>query len=683
MLLQWIQNQQKVFKKTVTSWKILLVAFFCFLNFTTPVLAQVSSSPSEGSASGDINAGLDVIEKPLGLPTEDVRVVIARIIKVALGLIGTVMLVLIIYAGWLWMSSGGNSEQISKAKQILKNAAIGLAIILSSYAITIFVMRLFGIGNGDGGIGGSGGSGGPNQNFQGSGALGGIIKDHYPTRGQVEVPRNTKIIITFRKPVKVDSFIKNTNQSKDKDNKEIFGDCINIGESMNWKTDCDSLILDEEHISIKRVDNNETINGASVLASTQDGKVYTIVIRPYDYLGSNTEKISYKVHLGKGILLDDQTNNNPSAFNSKVLGNDYYEWQFTNSTALDIDPPFVRSNFPADKSSEAKNSVIQIDFSEAMDPTGIQGKFNNDGKNYYFLDGNTIYLKADNSTVPIGNFNLTNGYRTLEFTSTKECGKNACGNKIYCLPVCDKPGSSCTEDSYEVLIKAAKTFTNTSFESIPFSGAMDVSGNALDGNNNKKIDNVSSTGSVFPDQKKPDNFFWGFKLKNTIDSSAPYIQKISPGLDATFVGPQDDLRILFSKRMRVDSLYSIGIEQQPARDIPLCRVPSTIFNDLDNTTLTNIIHCPFLQGSRNYYIPNVSSEVEDVHFNCFYPGKGPGGREEVGKRLKESSVCDASGRNCCEVSSSTPKNGFCCNGVVSDKQSTKEECIEFIRSTSL
>jgi hypothetical protein len=681
-MLQWIKSQQNFLKKTVTVLGFILVTgFFVLLNQQTAHAQTTSPVPSGGSAAAELQAGLDVIEQPLGLPTDDIRLVVARIIRVALGLLGIIMVVLIMYGGYLWMTAGGNGDQVDKAKKVLTNAAIGLAIILSAYAIVAFVMRLFGIG--DGGLGSGGGGGGTStENFQGSGALGGVIKDHYPMRDQADVPRNTKIIITFRKPIKAESFIVNTNNSKDKDGKEIFGDCINIGDRMNWKTDCDSAVLDEEHISVRRADTNEPISGASVLAQVQDGKIYTIVIRPYDYLGSNTDKIAYKVRLGKAMQLDDPANNNPSVFSSKIVGNDYYEWQFTCSTALDTDPPFVNSIFPGDKSIEAKNTVIQIDFSEAMDPTGIQGTFKVDGGNYV-LEGGNIFLKNNNSTVPLGNFTLTNGYRTLEFTSSQECGKNACGNNIYCLPVCDKPGAACSSDAYELLVKAAKTFNVTSFEAIPFSGAMDVASNALDGNKNKKIDVASSTGPVFPDHKKPDNYFWGFTLSNTIDSSAPYLKQVTPGLDATYVNPRDDVRMLFSKRMRVDPMYTIGIEQHPPQTIPLCRVPSAVFNDLDNTTLTSLIHCPFLQGAGRYYMPIVDSQVEDVHFNCFFPGKGPGGKEEINKRLKESSVCDASGKNCCAVSSSTPNNAYCCNGLVSPTQDTTATCLQGLRATSL
>ncbi len=683
-MLQWIKSQQNYFKNTVAMIRVLLAMVFLFFFCITPALAQTTSNGNVGTAGADLQSGLTVIEKPLGLPSDDVRVVVARVIRVALGLVGIVMVVLILYGGWLWMSAGGNENQIEKAKQVLINAAIGLAIILSAYGIVLFVMRLFGVGDGSG-LNGSGGTGSSVvvQNFQGSGALGGIIKDHYPSRDQVDVPRNSKIIISFRKPIKLDSFILNTNKSSDKNGKEIFGDCINIGQQMNWETDCDAVVLDDDHISIRRVDNNQVIRGASIIAQIQDGKTYTIVIRPYDYLGATDQKIDYKVHLGKDILLDDETNNNPSAFNTKAIGNNYYEWKFGCSTVLDTQPPVIQSVFPKNKSIEPKNSVLQVDFNKAMDPTSIQGSFKNGDGSTYVLDGDVIFLKNANSSLPLGNFLLTNGYRTLEFTSLQQCGKNSCGSSIYCLPVCNKNGASCTSDLYEILIRSAKTFNSTSFEAIPLSGAMDVVGNALDGNANGKVDSASSVGAVFPDQKKPDNYFWSFTLNDSVDNTAPILEQIKPGLDAMYIGPQDDLSLLFNKRMRVDPMYSISIEQNPIRDIPLCRVPRVSFDEARNSTLTSLSHCPFLQGTRNYYLPVVTSQVEDVHFNCFYPGKGPGGKDEINKHLKTSSMCDVSGKNCCEVSALTPNNSFCCNGLVSTEQNSSDTCIELLRSTSL
>lgn len=75
-----------------------------------------------------------------GLTDQDVRTTAGKVIKVALTLLGTIMLVLVIYAGFLWMTAGGNEDQIGKAKSILSAAVVGIVIILSAYAITDFVI---------------------------------------------------------------------------------------------------------------------------------------------------------------------------------------------------------------------------------------------------------------------------------------------------------------------------------------------------------------------------------------------------------------------------------------------------------------------------------------------------------------------------------------------------------------
>lgn len=94
-----------------------------------------------------------------GLSNTDIRLTIARIIRVALGLLGIVALVLILYGGFVWMTAGGDDEKIQKAKKILINAAIGLIIILSAYAIASFVINSLTKATGYTGGGGEGGGG--------------------------------------------------------------------------------------------------------------------------------------------------------------------------------------------------------------------------------------------------------------------------------------------------------------------------------------------------------------------------------------------------------------------------------------------------------------------------------------------------------------------------------------------
>jgi hypothetical protein len=44
-----------------------------------------------------------------------------------------------IYAGILWMTAQGNEQQVTKAKQLMFNAAIGMIIIFAAYALTTFI----------------------------------------------------------------------------------------------------------------------------------------------------------------------------------------------------------------------------------------------------------------------------------------------------------------------------------------------------------------------------------------------------------------------------------------------------------------------------------------------------------------------------------------------------------------
>lgn len=65
---------------------------------------------------------------------------IGKYIKVALSFSGTIFLALTIYAGFLWMTASGNEDQVTKAKDIIMRASLGMFITLAAYSITAFVI---------------------------------------------------------------------------------------------------------------------------------------------------------------------------------------------------------------------------------------------------------------------------------------------------------------------------------------------------------------------------------------------------------------------------------------------------------------------------------------------------------------------------------------------------------------
>jgi len=65
---------------------------------------------------------------------------VGKVIKSALSLVGTVFLILTVYAGFLWMTASGDDAQVEKAMNIVKRSAIGFIIVVAAYSLTAFVI---------------------------------------------------------------------------------------------------------------------------------------------------------------------------------------------------------------------------------------------------------------------------------------------------------------------------------------------------------------------------------------------------------------------------------------------------------------------------------------------------------------------------------------------------------------
>lgn len=90
----------------------------------------------DNGVTGALNTQLGAAKNTAGFVEKPVQQIIAEWIANALTLLGIIFLVLIIFAGFTWMTSGGEEEKVRKAQGLLRNSIIGLLIILSAYAIT-------------------------------------------------------------------------------------------------------------------------------------------------------------------------------------------------------------------------------------------------------------------------------------------------------------------------------------------------------------------------------------------------------------------------------------------------------------------------------------------------------------------------------------------------------------------
>jgi len=125
----------------------LSVIFLSMILVLVPVTADFSSINQAQAQDGNWlemvkNGGLEQVGKAYGGgEPRDARRIVVDAIKIILGFLGIIAMVLILYAGFKWMTAGGNEEQVSDAKKILIAGIIGLAIILSAYIIANFVIK--------------------------------------------------------------------------------------------------------------------------------------------------------------------------------------------------------------------------------------------------------------------------------------------------------------------------------------------------------------------------------------------------------------------------------------------------------------------------------------------------------------------------------------------------------------
>lgn len=69
--------------------------------------------------------------------------IIGTAVQAVLGLMGTIFLVLMLYAGYHWMTARGEEEKVTIAKDTITRAIIGLIIVVGSYAIWALIFNQF------------------------------------------------------------------------------------------------------------------------------------------------------------------------------------------------------------------------------------------------------------------------------------------------------------------------------------------------------------------------------------------------------------------------------------------------------------------------------------------------------------------------------------------------------------
>lgn len=123
-----------MFKKTLRFLMSAALGAFVAL----PFVNLVSTAYAQPLEADDFLS--DDFSDATGLGTSDLQETIGNLIRVALSFLGVVAVCIVLYGGFKWMTAGGNDEKVGEAKRLMISGLIGLAIIMSAYAIASFVI---------------------------------------------------------------------------------------------------------------------------------------------------------------------------------------------------------------------------------------------------------------------------------------------------------------------------------------------------------------------------------------------------------------------------------------------------------------------------------------------------------------------------------------------------------------
>jgi len=337
---------------------------------------------------------------------------------------------------------------------------------------------------------------------------------------------------------------------------------------------------------------------------------------------------------------------------------------------------------PQDQPDKPRNAIIQVNFTESVNPLTISGAAG-DVVNYIaarcvsgLCAGAGLFNCGANMCVD-GNFVLSNRYRTVEFIPDNECGANSCGEPVYCLPedseiqldiaaagldTCTSNNDCITRTPYTVCSPADSVCedgngVNYPLAEIPIDGIVDMALNSLDGNRDGEAIGPPGIYDENLESGSGDNYQWSFFIGAEIFISAPVINLATPVHTGSGVSLTDPILIDFSTLMMSSTLRSGG-KRVVSGPFSATHKFINLWNfsglptgywilkkDNDSSTppdgfpdWTRAILMHSMLGDNTSYRVQVGSGAKDIYQNCYRPSSGPG--------------CVSGGPSCC------PEGGF-------------------------
>lgn len=131
MYKKWSSEKLSLYFRTSNGMRRFLPTLFLLIIIAVVALPVMADNPTSGTQAVTI---------PNPIKCADATCLISQVIRYILGIIAILATLMFVWGGVMMLTSAGNADRVKRAKETLGWAAIGIIVILLSWAIIRFVL---------------------------------------------------------------------------------------------------------------------------------------------------------------------------------------------------------------------------------------------------------------------------------------------------------------------------------------------------------------------------------------------------------------------------------------------------------------------------------------------------------------------------------------------------------------
>ena len=108
--------------------------------FGVSIIYQTGNTEIAGAVNSEITSGMNATSAGTSTPT-NANVVIKNVTNTMFFIIGAVSVIMLIYGGIRYTTSGGNANSVTAAKNTIMYSIIGLVVAILAFAVVNFVVK--------------------------------------------------------------------------------------------------------------------------------------------------------------------------------------------------------------------------------------------------------------------------------------------------------------------------------------------------------------------------------------------------------------------------------------------------------------------------------------------------------------------------------------------------------------